>query len=132
MQSRKKNTRSRTLSCEDNDQRWVIIFGTCLMFHNTLMRAKRVHTHRMQKKKKFQTLPSYLLLFWIRVLSFLPSTLCLLFVILFFLQLTKCSLGRVWEEITGSTPLRRSANQTNQSCRLFHKLFSTSENVFSC
>ena len=102
--------RNRTSSGEDNDQRWVSIFGCCWEFPNALVITKRMHTHRMPNM--WLTWPSYVLLFWICVLSFLPFTLyCLLFH--FFVQLVKCPLDRVWEAITGSTPLdKRATKQT--------------------
>ena len=100
-----------TSSSEDDDLRWVRIFSICREFHNSLVIAKCIHTHSVKKVSDFT------LRFAVLIPCFVFSSFhhLLLSLLLFFVQLGKCPLSRVWEEITGSTPLdKRPANLTRR------------------
>ena len=78
--------RNRTSSGEDDDQRWVSIFGNYWEFHNALVIAKHArntHAHRMPKNDRPP--PSYVLLSLKLCFVFSPCCCCLVCFFVFFI-----------------------------------------------
>ena len=88
--------------------RWVSIFGCYVGFSQSSRDNHTWHTHKMWKVPNFTFLHFAVLNPYLSVSSF---HLCLMLVILFFLQPVKRPLGQVWKLITGFTWLDEWPNQ---------------------